>query len=122
MNVEHYWEEMLRYYSNIVGKYGSPVQRALQKLVGLWISGRSVRPTVRCGVNMQSKAIDIYDRMSRYEGEEGVAIVYGSMYGNTEQMAEAIAASLADERGEEYRDAQCEQKPCFLCLERCVQI
>ena len=33
--------------------------------------------------------------MSRYEGEEGVTIVYGSMYGNTEQMAEAIAASLA---------------------------
>ncbi|WP_181819051.1 flavodoxin domain-containing protein, partial [[Clostridium] innocuum] len=43
-----------------------------------------------------SKAIDIYDRMSRYEGEEGVVIIYGSMYGNTEQMAEAIAASLAD--------------------------
>ena len=42
-----------------------------------------------------AKAIDIYDRMSRYEGEEGVTIVYGSMYGNTEQMAEAIAASLA---------------------------
>ena len=34
--------------------------------------------------------------MSRYEGEEGVVIVYGSMYGNTEQMAEAIAASLAE--------------------------
>lgn len=34
--------------------------------------------------------------MSRYEGEEGVVIIYGSMYGNTEQMAEAIAASLAD--------------------------
>ena len=27
-----YWSEMERYYSNIVGKYGSPVQRALQKL------------------------------------------------------------------------------------------
>ena len=90
MNVEHYWEEMLRYYSNIVGKYGNPVQRALQKLSALDI--RTICSThgpVWC--EYAAKAIDIYDRMSRYEGEEGVTIVYGSMYGNTEQMAEAIA-------------------------------
>ena len=31
MNVEHYWEEMLRYYSNNVCIYRNPVQRALQK-------------------------------------------------------------------------------------------
>ena len=95
MNVEHYWEEMIRYYSNIVGKYGSPVQRALQKLSGLDIQTicSTHGPVWR---EYASKAIDIYDRMSRYEGEEGVVIIYGSMYGNTEQMAEAIAASLAD--------------------------
>ena len=38
MNIDHYWGEMVRYYSNIVGKYGSPVQKALQKLGGLPIS------------------------------------------------------------------------------------
>ena len=38
MNTEHYWEEMIRYYANIVGKYGNPVQRALQKLSGLEIN------------------------------------------------------------------------------------
>ena len=43
-----------------------------------------------------AKVVGIYDRLSRYEGEEGVVIVYGSMYGNTEQMAEVIASSLAD--------------------------
>lgn len=121
MNVEHYWEEMLRYYSNIVGKYGNPVQRALQKLSALDI--RTIcsthGPVWR---EYAAKAIDIYDRMSRYEGEEGVTIVYGSMYGNTEQMAEAIAASLGRERGEEYRHAQCEQEPCILCLERYFQV
>lgn len=87
MNVEHYWEEMIRYYSNIVGKYGSPVQRALQKLSGLDIQTicSTHGPVWR---EYASKAIDIYDRMSRYEGEEGVVIIYGSMYGNTEQMAE----------------------------------
>ena len=94
MNVEHYWDEMIRYYSNIVGKYGSPVQKALQKLSALEIKTicSTHGPVWREHI---AKAIDIYDRMSRYEGEEGVVIVYGSMYGNTEQMAEAIASSLA---------------------------
>ena len=30
------------------------------------------------------------------EAEPGVTIIYGSMYGNTEQMAEAVASALAD--------------------------
>ena len=35
MNTERYWNEMYRYYSNIVGKYGNPVQTALKKLRGI---------------------------------------------------------------------------------------
>lgn len=94
MNVEHYWDEMIRYYSNIVGKYGNPVQRALQKLSTLDIQTicSTHGPVWR---EYKEKAIQIYDRLSRYEGEEGVSIVYGSMYGNTEQMAETIASSLS---------------------------
>lgn len=42
-----------------------------------------------------TKVIGIYDRLSRYEGEPGVVIAYGSMYGHTEQMAEEIARELA---------------------------
>lgn len=95
MDVTHFWDEMVRYYANIVGKYGSPVQRALQKLSALEI--RTIcsthGPVWR---EHLAKAVDLYDRMSRYEGEEGVVLIYGSMYGNTEQMAEAIASSLAD--------------------------
>lgn len=95
MNVEHFWDEMIRYYSNIVGKYGNPVQRTLQKLAGVEVKTicSTHGPVWR---EHAAKAIDIYDRMSRYEAEEGVVVVYGSMYGNTEQMAEAIAASLAE--------------------------
>ena len=95
MNVEHFWEEMIRYYANIVGKYGNPVQMALRKLSGLEIQTicSTHGPVWRKNI---SKVVGIYDRLSRYEGEEGVVIVYGSMYGNTEQMAEAIASSLAD--------------------------
>lgn len=94
INTDRYWDEMVRYYSNIVGKYGSPVQKALQKLGGLPIS-------VICSTHGPvwteniPKVVGIYDKLSRYAADEGVVIAYGSMYGNTEQMAEAIAASLA---------------------------
>jgi flavorubredoxin len=36
------------------------------------------------------------DRWSRYEAEPGVVVAFGSMYGNTETMAEAIARGLSD--------------------------
>ena len=93
MNVDKYWDEMIRYYANIVGKYGAPVQKALQKLTPLDIK-------IICSTHGPvwkeyiSKAVDIYDRMSRYEGKEGAVVVYGSMYGNTERMAEAVAQGL----------------------------
>jgi len=40
--------------------------------------------------------IDAYDQMSRYDTREGVVIVYGSMYGNTELMAETVAQGVAE--------------------------
>ena len=40
--------------------------------------------------------ISLYDKWSRYEPEvNGVLIVYGSIYGNTEEVANLIADSLA---------------------------
>jgi len=94
MNVDHFWDEMIRYYSNIVGKYGNPVQKALQKISSLEIKTicSTHGPVWRENIE---KTISIYDRLSRYEGEQGVVVIYGSMYGYTEQMAEAIASSLA---------------------------
>ena len=35
LELDHFWDEMRRYYACIVGKYGAPVQKALQKLGGL---------------------------------------------------------------------------------------
>lgn len=93
INLDKYWDEMYRYYANIVGKYGAPVQKALQKLTPVEIN-------IICSTHgpiwkeYASKTVDIYDQLSRYEGKEGVVIVYGSMYGNTERMAEAVAQGL----------------------------
>lgn len=89
-----YWREMERYYSNIVGKYGMPVQRAMQKLQGVDIK-------VICSTHGPvwkseiAKVVGVYDRLSRYETEEGVVVAYGSMYGHTAQMAEIIAEELS---------------------------
>ena len=38
----------------------------------------------------------IYDRLSRYEAEEGVVIAYGTMYGNTAEMAEYVAEGIRE--------------------------
>ena len=93
INLDKYWDEMVRYYANIVGKYGTPVQKALQKLGALPIqmicSTHGPVWTENIG-----KVVGIYDKLSRYEADKGVVIVYGSMYGHTEQMAEVIAKQL----------------------------
>ncbi|MBR5013713.1 MAG: FprA family A-type flavoprotein [Bacteroidales bacterium] len=90
---EKYRDEMMRYYSNIVGKYGVPVQSALKKLSGL-----EVRRICSTHGPVWEKCIPevvaLYDKMSRYEVERGVCIVYGSMYGNTAAAAEALAEEL----------------------------
>ncbi|MDL2213707.1 FprA family A-type flavoprotein [Bacteroides sp. OttesenSCG-928-D19] len=95
INTDVYWDEMVRYYSNIVGKYGSPVQKALQKLGGLPIQAIcSTHGPV--WTEHTNKVVAIYDKLSRYDADNGVVIIYGSMYGHTEQLAETIAAELSD--------------------------
>ena len=97
LNPEKYWDEMIRYYSNIVGKFGSPVQTALKKLNGtvieLLCSTHGPIWTQQENIN---RVIGIYDKLSRYEADNGLVIAYGSMYGYTEQLAELIATEAAE--------------------------
>lgn len=93
-------DEMRRYYSNIVGKYGQTVQAAMKKLSGLEIA----RICSTHGPVWEKNIPEVmayYDKLSRYEGEKGVCIVYASMYGNTAKAAKALAAEL-EKRGVEY--------------------
>ena len=97
---EQYREEMMRYYACIVGKYGTPVQTALKKLGGLQIK-RICSTHGPVWEKEIGSVISIYDKMSRYEVERGVCIVYASMYGNTAAAADALAMEL-DQLGVPY--------------------
>lgn len=92
----YYEEEMRRYYSNIVGKYCNMVQKAFKKLDGVEVNYVCATHGPIWRSNVQ-KVLDLYDKWSRYETEDGVVIIFGSMYGNTEKMADAIARSLSEE-------------------------
>lgn len=95
MNCEDFWAEMERYYSNIVGKYGTPVQMALKKLAGTKVDYICSTHGPVWHENVE-RVIAIYDRLSRYEAEPGLVICYGTMYGNTERAAEVIATAAAE--------------------------
>lgn len=94
METDLYFREMYRYYSNIVGKYGKPVVKALDKIKGLDIAYvcSTHGPVWHDEI---SRVADIYTRMANYEPEDGVVIVYGSMYGNTGDVAEMLACEIA---------------------------
>ena len=94
VDLEYYENEILRYYSNIVAKYSPMVQRALAKLQDVPIKVIASTHGVVFRKN-PSYIVERYDRWSKQETEKGVAIVYSSMYGHTQTMAEAIARSLA---------------------------
>lgn len=92
---DYYLEDMRRYYSNIVGQYSNMVQKAFAKLTGVEIKMICAThgPIWRKDIN---KVISLYDKWSKFETENGVVIIYGSMYGNTAKMADFIARKLAE--------------------------
>lgn len=96
VNFSFYEEDMLRYYSNIVGKWSNMVQKAFAKLAGVPVS-------VICpshGIIWRKdpgKVLSLYDRWSKHEAEEGFVIAYASMYGNTEKYADEIARRISEQ-------------------------
>lgn len=98
MDTDRYFPEMYRYYSNIVGKYGKFVQNALKKLAPLMPAEYICSTHGPVWHDRIDEVVALTDHLSKYESEPGVTIVYGSMYGNTAEVAEVIARRLA-ERG-----------------------
>ncbi len=93
---EEWLFEARRYYSNIVGKYGISVQTLLKKASALEINMICPLhgPIWRENLDL---ILDKYNKWSTYTPEENsVLIVYGSIYGHTENAAEILASKLAD--------------------------
>ncbi len=93
--VKERWEdEMLRYYACIVAKYSNVVQAALRKLGTLEI--KNIFPSHGTLFRKDVKqVVSLYDKWSRFESDNGSVVVYGSMYGNTRRMAEAVCSGLS---------------------------
>ena len=88
--------EARRYYTNIVGKYGRQVLAVLEKIAKLDIQMILPLhgPLLRQDIGYY---IEKYTHWASYTPEEkGVVIAFGSVYGNTEKVAELLAAKLAD--------------------------
>lgn len=87
-------DDARRYYTNIVGKYGPHVQSLLKKAgtIDIKMICPLHGPVWRSDLGY---FIDKYDKWSSYTPEEeGVLIVYASMYGNTEAAANIVATEL----------------------------
>lgn len=94
-----YEEEALRYYVNIVAKFSSMVLKAIAKLAEVPVD--VIAPSH--GLiwrNDPGRIVGLYERWARYAGQAGdpgVTLLYGSMYGNTEAVMNAVAQGVSDE-------------------------
>ena len=97
VNFDRDWlDDARRYYINIVGKYGVQVQNVLKKASGLDIQMICPLHGPIWRENL-SYFIEKHDIWSSYRPEEeGVLIIYGSIYGHTASAAEKMAAVLAN--------------------------
>jgi len=96
VNTDFFTDEMRRYYSNIVGKFGAPVNAVLKKLSSVEIS--CICPSH--GLIWRKYIKEIIERYQKWANmeptKEGVVIVYGSMYGHTAEMAEVLGRELGN--------------------------
>ena len=97
VNFEQEWlDDARRYYTNIVGKYGTPVQNVLKKAAGLDIQYLCPLhgPIWRENIGW---FLEKYKRWSTYTPEAWTAAIFcGSIYGHTENACEILASRLAE--------------------------
>lgn len=85
-----------RYYTNIVGKFGTQVQAALKKAASVDIKMLCPLhgPIWRTDLGF---ILDLYQKWSGYQAEEqGVVVFYSSVYGNTESAVNGLVMRMAE--------------------------
>jgi anaerobic nitric oxide reductase flavorubredoxin len=93
----YYERESLRYFVNIVAKFSTPTLKAIEKLSGVPLS--VIAPSHGLVWRRDpARIVELYRRWAQLStggGETGVTLVYGSMYGNTEKMMNAVAQGIS---------------------------
>ena len=97
VNFDRDWiDNARRYFTNIVGKYGTQVQQLLKKVVGLDIKMICPLhgPILKENLNYY---INKYDTWSSYKPEdEGILVAYNSIHGNTKKAVEELEKMLKE--------------------------
>jgi flavorubredoxin len=98
---EFYEREALRYYVNIVALFSGPVLKAIAKLADVPVSVIAPSHGLVWRKNPQ-RIVDLYKQWAGYATnneltEVGVTLIYGSMYGNTEKVMNAVAQGISRE-------------------------
>ncbi len=97
-----FYDESLRYYSNIVSTFSMFVQKAIAKLSSLEIKTIAPSHGLVWRKNPE-KIIERYSKFAEYAkvAENRVTVIWSSMYGNTESMLETVIQALED-KGASY--------------------
>jgi flavorubredoxin len=89
------FDEAAKYYANIVMPYGGQVQKALDAISSLDID--MIAPSH--GLIWRSLIPDIinkYNQWSTYKSDDNALIIYDSMWGSTEKIAQALLQGLQE--------------------------
>jgi flavorubredoxin len=99
VELQNFEAETLRYYSNIISSFSVFVEKAVQKFTGFTIN--CIAPSH--GIIWRKepkKIIDLYLKYASWAkgpAEKSIAVVWGSMYGNTKTGLDAVLRGIEQE-------------------------
>lgn len=101
-DIEFFYSECLRYYSNIVSSFSSFVLKGIEKLASLDVKiiAPSHGPIWRTHPEI---IIKMYQEFASYLTEpatDHITVIWSSMYGNTAKMLEPVIKALEDKKAE----------------------
>ena len=96
-NFDFYQTEALRYYVNIVANFSTRVLGAIEKLADIPVEVIAPSHGLIWRKNI-SLIVNLYKKWAEYasgDTEPGISLIYGSMYGNTEVMMNAVVQGIS---------------------------
>lgn len=118
--LQHFEDEVVGYYSNIVASFTSPVKKALQKCATLPI--KIICPGHGLVWRKDpARIVKLYEQMSSYQtspDRNEVTLIWGSMYGMTER-AVKVALEALEKSGVKYHVHKVPETDIGIILKSC---